>query len=962
MIFLRFEPYASDAEIWKAFSRRYKGVFRQIFNMICLRHNKSQVRNEIELPPQKRYVITMPFSAVEEQHYQSLFKDLALSCGLDPSGNPLRDNWNPQSQAENMRVALDRLRQTALHPEVGQHNRRALGHRDGPLRTVAEVLDAMMEQSESMVRTLQRTWLSSKLIRGQVLAMQHDTRRAAALWQEVFETSGAIVRDSREQLRQEIELARKSGSENASNGEAPTEPEEGDENMSPRVAEARRRLRSALEIKHRAIFFLANAYYSIKSDKDMTDPDSEEFKRLETLETESYEYAKKIRTEILQEAQGKAKKLMNRLAASASKQDFAVIPGLDSMDQKGIESRKIVEAFEYLCSVLNEQAETLDDWREHVIQLLLKTLLDEETDEITGEEYEQSTKLSEEILVYVQALKTALADRYHVLSGQENFLIEHEYRTAVRQAKEGEGPFPDKLLHLFEIRNKLKPEFDDEDEFTSFRAVIAALRNLSTKLRQGAGSGNQRSAAELAIVTNQLQSVQRQLTEQNKAITLMEQEAELFTGTMNARIEFYRQLQAVSDMVADYEGDETEAGLEAVLRQEENAQQALTTAEAKHRYRKSHCLSNLDITNKDPVVHLKEADSSSGEQRLCVICQSTFTIGVLTICGHQFCKECITLWFKAHRNCPVCKRHLDPRNLHDITLKPQELKVHSEDATTGSKYLHNTPSKKSQIYSEFNPEKLAEIKNINLNGPSFTTKVDTLIRHLLWLRESDPGAKSIVFSQYKDFLDVLGSAFRRYRIGYTSFDKAHGISNFKDDPSMEVFLLHARAHSSGLNLVNASHVFLCEPLLNTALELQAIARVDRIGQEHETTVWLYIVEGTVEESIHNLSVQRRMEHMGQNLKGKSKESTPELLDAKLEAANSMELQQASLSRLMGKGSISGEVVDQNDLWTCLFGHIDSRAAAQLDDDERLRSNPAIRGYLAAEAATARMNGEAGPAV
>lgn len=309
------------------------------------------------------------------------------------------------------------------------------------------------------------------------------------------------------------------------------------------------------------------------------------------------------------------------------------------------------------------------------------------------------------------------------------------------------------------------------------------------------------------------------------------------------------------------------------------------------------------------------------------------------------------MWFNAHRTCPVCKRKLTRDNLHDITLKPQELKLHSENTPTPSK--HNSTTKKTGIYSELNPEKLAEIKNIDLDGPNFTTKVDTLVRHIVWLREFDPGAKSIVFSQYAEFLHVLRQAFTRHRIGFASFTDKDGIRKFKEDPGVEVFLLHARAHSSGLNLVNASHVFLCEPILNTALELQAIARVDRIGQEHETTVWLYLVEGTVEESIYNLSVQRRMEHMGRHFKGKSTRSTPELLDANLEVANSMELQEASLGKLMGKGSIAGEVVDGGDLWTCLFGHV----RADGEREERLRNNPVVRGQLAAQAAEGRIVSE-----
>lgn len=350
---------------------------------------------------------------------------------------------------------------------------------------------------------------------------------------------------------------------------------------------------------------------------------------------------------------------------------------------------------------------------------------------------------------------------------------------------------------------------------------------------------------------------------------------------------------------------------------------------------------------------------------MCVICQTPFTVGVLTVCGHQFCKECMMLWFKAHRNCPVCKKKLKSTNLHDITINPQQLQVHSDNAEQaqpdleGNLEQRRTDSpKKTGIYSEFNADKLAEIQKIELDGPSFTTKADTLVKHLIWLRESDPGAKSIVFSQYKGFLNILRNAFSRFRIGFASIDDSDGITRFKEDASVECFLLHARAHSSGLNLVNASHVFLCEPLLNTALELQAIARVDRIGQTHETTVWLYLVSGTVEESIYNLSVQRRMEHMGRTNKGKSKESTPELLDANIEEANTLELEQASLSRLMSKDSTAGENVKEDDLWECLFGHV-ARRDKEPNKDTRLQEK-AIMGYLAAEAAEERTSASSDP--
>jgi E3 ubiquitin-protein ligase SHPRH len=303
-------------------------------------------------------------------------------------------------------------------------------------------------------------------------------------------------------------------------------------------------------------------------------------------------------------------------------------------------------------------------------------------------------------------------------------------------------------------------------------------------------------------------------------------------------------------------------------------------------------------------------------------------------------------------------------DLHEITYKPQVLSIEAEEVQSASqeRTSPSSSSKKSAIYSEISKSKLAEIKNIDLDGPSFTTKVDTLARHLIWLRESDPGSKAIIYSQFKDFLNVLARAFERFRIGYSSIDKPNGIEKFKQDPSVECFLLHARAHSSGLNLVNASHVFLCEPLLNTALELQAIARVDRIGQQQETNVWLYLVDGTVEESIHQLSVKRRMEHIGQRLlsgKGKAREANPaEFLDTNLDEANSMELQQASLTCLLVKGGKGGEMVEKEDIWDCLFGGASQKPAQMTLKNSDLMFNAEVSRHLRAEAAQERLAGPA----
>jgi E3 ubiquitin-protein ligase SHPRH len=257
---------------------------------------------------------------------------------------------------------------------------------------------------------------------------------------------------------------------------------------------------------------------------------------------------------------------------------------------------------------------------------------------------------------------------------------------------------------------------------------------------------------------------------------------------------------------------------------------------------------------------------------------------------------------------------------------------------------------------------MKEIKMIDLDG-SYGTKIDMIARHLLWIRNNDRGAKSIIFSQFGDFLEVLREALKKWKIGVSSIADKNGIEKFKNDASIECFLLDAKSDSSGLNLVNATYVFLCEPLINPGIELQAIARVHRIGQQRPTTVFMYLVSDTVEESIYDISVSRRLEHMGSNSStSKPSSSVSESADASatpllvkeqtLDAANSAELQAAPVKQLLRKKG-DGEIVKEDDLWRCLFGK-PSRVVKPVVERE-------VGRHLRAEAAEARIAEETGAA-
>ena len=66
--------------------------------------------------------------------------------------------------------------------------------------------------------------------------------------------------------------------------------------------------------------------------------------------------------------------------------------------------------------------------------------------------------------------------------------------------------------------------------------------------------------------------------------------------------------------------------------------------------------------------------------------------------------------------------------------------------------------------------------------------------------------------------------------------------NVQQPPSkfLQVLLILIQHGANGLNLLEAQHVVLVEPLLNLATEAQAISRVHQIGQENKTLVHRFL--------------------------------------------------------------------------------------------------------------------------
>lgn len=218
-----------------------------------------------------------------------------------------------------------------------------------------------------------------------------------------------------------------------------------------------------------------------------------------------------------------------------------------------------------------------------------------------------------------------------------------------------------------------------------------------------------------------------------------------------------------------------------------------------------------------------------GEQGECPICLEAFEDAVLTPCAHRLCRECLLAsWRNAASGlCPVCRKAVSRQDL--IT------------APTDSRF---------QIDVEKNWVE--------------STKVSSLLHELEELRSSR--SKSIIFSQWTAFLDLLEIPLSRNNISFLRLDgtlnqqqRERVIKKFSEENDILVLLMSLKAGGVGINLTAASNAFVLDPWWNPAVEEQAVMRIHRIGQTKAVNIKRFIVKGTVEERME--AVQARKQRM-----------------------------------------------------------------------------------------------------
>ena len=134
------------------------------------------------------------------------------------------------------------------------------------------------------------------------------------------------------------------------------------------------------------------------------------------------------------------------------------------------------------------------------------------------------------------------------------------------------------------------------------------------------------------------------------------------------------------------------------------------------------------------------------------------------------------------------------------------------------------------------------------------------ITHKLINELLEKNEKVIVFSQFTSSLDELEKLFQKYNFSYlrldgstTTINRNKYVNQFQSKNSqIQIFLISLKAGGVGLNLTNARTAILFEPWWNPAVEEQAFARIDRIGQIQTTKIYRLIYKNSIEEKIDKL--------------------------------------------------------------------------------------------------------------
>ncbi|KDE04385.1 hypothetical protein, variant [Microbotryum lychnidis-dioicae p1A1 Lamole] len=701
----------------------------------------------------------------------------------------------------------------------------------------------------------------------------------------------------------------------------------------------RSRLRDLLFVKHSAWFFSGNAYFNMG--------------KFAVQEAEMYQKAEELRSSILRPWEKQVERATARLQRRIEARVDLKVEDLEFKFAKvgpGISAQTAFEEIAVTTDVMNGWAELIWEWRAIILKLMERRVSVAGQD-ATGEEYAQRAEDQEKADCYLEQYTIILEQWRSAITGERSALGDQlELEIAGKQNRnrkiESQGANRAKRVKVKQfvpIKDRRVPTLEQGDtprDILTFELTVERLQAKGDDMEAHEVVGLKRmvgrlkdtrdaeyvSAKERELLIIEIDRLTAAIKPKEKVADRLRLELGEITRAMNVRIRYFTQLQALSDAVADpdtyrrawrgYLGE-----MEALREQELKVEADIRLQLASRRY-----LDSLNETSR------LKADVN---ETTCVICSEPYTRGVLTTCAHVFCAVCFARWRTRSRQCAICKRDLSSGQWQTVHYRSKV--VEQPAAKPNGEHANGTVAPKKRAIDQvtedddaaldtlnkidgFNaindlcsiPHELAQaIEAVDTYQP-LSTKSDLLVKHVKYIRNENPNAKVVIFSAWQESLMILMQAFVRNGIEFVSIDSNKGkkealVKRFVEDPHIAAFFLNTKSQSAGLTLTCARYVFLVEPVLHPSLEIQAVARVHRIGQTARTAVYQYYVSDSVDQRVAELRGRQ-----GTSLFLKSSYSNS--------AAKESKLNQKDLSTRGTNGTkgVDESVEDQDDLIRCLF--------------------------------------------
>ncbi|KAF8731589.1 hypothetical protein AX14_004659 [Amanita brunnescens Koide BX004] len=888
--FLRIDTLIGSSKLWaKLLTEAYAEEFARFIQNYAIRTLKASVRDELTIPQQRRFLVPIELGMVERHVYDQEFEAVLLEIGLDARGVAASSGWDVDGNA--LRSAIRRLRGICTHPQVGQLQRpNDKLHKPGTVKTMADVLLSLRDTNW---RNVMDDWKSKLLILAKLAQLQqhlanHFIRYPLALQtlndaeKQANELMGELAtaidehRAAGEVLKKEAAARRESLSAKTGEASTPTankgkgkerevseissasEDEDSDVKGLPRNPEGeeyvtrrgalQHRLREIKIVLHKVKFLQGDVYHMLGEDHS-------------SAEAEAYDAAEAIRRDLLKVSEAEAMRAMTQLNQEATEEripEGSLIIELPLLEKGGIRTHDLMEEGNDIVAVLNDQSELLWEWRTQITQLLTEPL-NNGGNEADGQEYQRNLDNQGEAETHLRAYAALLADRREALSSERNLLAAHEGRErktrstkASKRARDAaamnwEGA-DDEMQGLEQLDDDAEQRPEDEvlfKELSDERKKLLlslngrAMKSIQIDLQAALSRIKSKDDPEKELIIDAIATLRQFTKDQNILMDKLETDLAAIRKAFNQRIMYFRQLQEISDSVvaATWEGSVDDA-IQQCIQERAILDAKINTNRARHRYM-------LHLAKRRQQGHVDEDEES------CILCRTEFIRGFITPCAHIFCEGCLKAWMlkREGKTCPVCRVALDPDTLQRFTINlkedPPPRPLYGEPAPRSRRNIEYNIIGKYDCFSSGTPslrlstdlEVFREIQAMESFG-DFGSKVQTLVRHLLHLQNTEPDAKSIVFSAWADSLYIVQYALQENGINCLRIDqrsKGQSAANkFKSDPTISVLLLHGEKENAGLNITCASRVFLLESVVHHNFEIQAIARIDRMGQTRST--------------------------------------------------------------------------------------------------------------------------------